>query len=316
MNKRFLSLFFSMLVCTSIDAMEDKRKSTLMLMAEASSDVFMNQFYAFLERPVEMMQHDKNARQMRESILNQLDGLTAQDAAKGLNLTQYDVMESIRPVIEHRADDIKQNVQIQIANLLAQNFSFITNNAVLLAYSLREEVAQEKRSSEKDEEMAVLGLEAFVGSADYSSNGNLSPEKDKTHNVKRKRKEKREEKNGKLLNSQQQNKKKKIDRLRDSKGQFIKDKETEAHDHRIRTGKQKTSQADREQALLTITTNYKLKTSAADIECPVIGCEGKYTEFINVSQHIGRAHKELKKKIMESFSSFSEFLEFYQKNNI
>jgi hypothetical protein len=146
--------------------------------------------------------------------------------------------------------------------------------------------------------------------------GNLSPEKDKTHNVKRKRKEKREEKNGKLLNSQQQNKKKKIDRLRDSKGQFIKDKETEAHDHRIRTGKQKTSQADREQALLTITTNYKLKTSAADIECPVIGCEGKYTEFINVSQHIGRAHKELKKKIMESFSSFSEFLEFYQKNNI
>jgi hypothetical protein len=82
MNKRFLSLFFSMLVCTSIDAMEDKRKSTLMLMAEASSDVFMNQFYAFLERPVEMMQHDKNARQMRESILNQLDGLTAQDAAK------------------------------------------------------------------------------------------------------------------------------------------------------------------------------------------------------------------------------------------
>jgi hypothetical protein len=293
MNKKFLPSFFILFLCASTNAMQEKsvslemasKENTVALMAQTSANVFMEQFNAFLEHPLEMIEHDQSAQEMRQGILFSLNVLTAKNPKKGLNLSQADIIESIKPLVEHRSDEIKKTVQKELTYLLQNNIANIAYATVMRAYDLRDK--------EHEDQTAIYDLVGVSQSnSDQDNDGSLIHKKSQ-----KKRKARKEKEDGK-----------------DSKYKATKSQKKQKTNNATNGKKEKHSKPDLDKALSKIKAEFTIKEFATYEDCPLIGCEGEFLEFRNTSQHIGRDHKDIAEAIKKyGFQTITEFLELYHK---
>jgi hypothetical protein len=148
-----------------------------------------------------MIEHDQSAQEMRQGILFSLNVLTAKNPKKGLNLSQADIIESIKPLVEHRSDEIKKTVQKELTYLLQNNIANIAYATVMRAYDLRDK--------EHEDQTAIYDLVGVSQSnSDQDNDGSLIHKK--SQKKRKARKEKEDGKDSKYKATKSQKNKKQI----------------------------------------------------------------------------------------------------------